>query len=124
MSIRVKIINNTIPSPNSISCDPSPSNTIYEFNRIVERGQKIFIPFNWSIINYEIVNEKPIILELLLNNNTLNNLSINGERFRIIFELWVFNEDSNDFEFAWINEDLSNQCAWNQIWFNLSQTTQ
>ena len=40
-----------------------------------------------------------------------------GYNFRIILELWFYDEGLNEFQFGWgYGDEL--RCAWNQIWFN------
>ena len=120
-SIRVKLANDTVPDPNSVSCNPSSSPVIYEFNRFLEKDSEIYIPFEWTLLNYNVMNNKIELTNIMINDIVLNNTSISGIKFRFIFELWVFNENYDRFEFAWINEDLVKNCAWNQIWFIISQ---
>lgn len=41
--------------------------------------------------------------------------------FRIVLELWIFNESLKEFQFSWSYGDDS-LCVWNQIWFNTTLT--
>lgn len=122
LAIYVKLINETMNQPNTISCSPSSSPILYSKELIVLKDQEMLLPFNWSLIDYEITDESIILLDLIINGELLSDLNVNGNRFRMIFELWVFNENTSEFTFNWYDEDNVNHCSWNQIWFNVKKT--
>jgi hypothetical protein len=122
LAIYVKLLNETMNPPNTIACSPSSSPILYSKELIVLKDQEMLLPFNWSLIEYEITDESIIINDLLINDELMSGLNINGNRFRIIFELWVFNENTSEFTFNWYDADNVNHCSWNQIWFYVRET--
>ena len=114
LSIYVKLLNETSKAPNTIDSSPSISPIIYSRELIVLNGQEILLPFNWSLLKYEIEGEDIILNDLIINNDLISDLDIKGNRFRLIFELWVFDENNKEFKFNWYNENNINHCSWNQ----------
>jgi len=122
LSIYVKLLNESSKGPNTIDCSPSTYPIVYSKELIVLNDQEVLIPFSWSLSKYEITDEDLTLTELIINNVIISDLDITGDRFRLIFELWVFDENNNEFTFNWYDEDKMNHCSWNQIWFNITQT--
>lgn len=117
--LRLKLLNSINEAPQSDLCIPSPASTIYEIKQILEKNQTILLPLSWSIKNMEEELGSINIQTLNINKEDINvNVSeTNGNRFRIIIELWVYNEGSEQLEFGW-EGDEGKRCAWIQIWFN------
>jgi len=118
VSVMVKILDESMTGPISESYDPSPAKAVYEVREILDEAGEWVHPFDWSIIESE-------------ENETL--LTINshefkpffdiseGTRHRLVFELWTFDEETNEFIFGWIADDLERDCVWNQVWFNIHE---
>jgi hypothetical protein len=47
--------------------------------------------------------------------------TVSGSQFRFVFELWFFDESSNDLAFSWQSMGVQH-AVWTQIWFNATQT--
>ena len=120
-AIYVKLINETMNPPNTIVCSPSSSPILFSKELIVLKDQELLLPFNWSLMDYETTDEGIILFDILINDELMSDLNINGNRFRIIFELWVFNENTSEFTFNWYDADNVNHCSWNQIWFYVKE---
>lgn len=117
--IKVKVLNKTQPSPNSTLCLPSPIRTAVEFPITLEGNETLIYSFFWQISNVEYFDDNVVITELTANNLTipLNTSSINGNNFRLIFELWVFDASVDGYTF--IQKGFTDRCVWNQMWFNV-----
>lgn len=120
ISVKVKLINSTISSPNSTECAYSPAPVIYEVKRIISHNETWLHNFIWSIKEANDDGDFFEIHLLEINNiiHTVKAQAHGGNNFRFIFELWVYDENYNDFKFKWENEDKFN-CIWNHIWFNV-----
>jgi len=123
VSIRVKILNSTIMTPNSTSCTPSEAPTTHEIRRILLENQTWSYPFNWILQNVTKFDNSTTINSLLINGERLqsNIRARNGYNFRLVFELWVYDPSSDDLVFGW-KSGQEPSCAWNQIWFNVTST--
>ena len=125
INIRVKLANQTLASPNDTSVSPSPAPIVAEFKRFIQSNETWEIPFIWQILNFTTTQGYSRILRIQIGNVTYSLQdsptcsSISSCSFRFIFELWTWNLDSGDFQFAWWNGDQQ-QIAWLQLWFNLT----
>jgi hypothetical protein len=119
VSIRFKLLNSTMSAPNSTSCLPGSGPIFYEVRRVLTANETLLQPLGWSIVDVGRVGDSVMIEGLSVNGDYIKTDSIaeNGSNFRIILELWVYNEGLNEFQFGWSYGDEL-RCAWNQIWFN------
>jgi hypothetical protein len=118
--LKVKLNNSTMDAPNSTINKPSSAPVIYEIPYFIEKNETQIIPFSWEIVEVnQMVNRKDI-LKIEINDVSLdlNSLNMNGNNFRFIIELWVFDKDLNDFIFGW-RDDGRISSSWIQIWFNI-----
>jgi len=71
-------------------------------------------------VSYIEKNKSPgdsVILSVFRNGNVTDVKATFEYNFRLIFELWVFDQKSGKFVFGWTSgQEL--RCAWNQVWFN------
>ncbi len=120
VEVRVKLINTTHLFPDSQKCLSSSAKSLFEFRRILLNGEEQNLPFFWQIIETKDEGDKTVITQLEINNMTidLDVGSLLGKDLYMVFELWVYNENSGNFEFAW-NSNQVDYCAWNEIWFNV-----
>ena len=124
LSIRVKVGNQTINPPNETTASPSPAPPVTDFAKFILDNDTWEIPFVWSILNITQSGAARRILTLQINNETYNISSwsaTNGLNFRLIFELWTWQTDSNAFEYGWRTAG-EHRAAWLQLWFNLAST--
>jgi uncharacterized membrane protein len=120
IAIRVKILNSTDIAPNDNEHAPSPINHIYEIKKVIKSNETLTFPLTWRIDAIERDDRYVIIKKININNNDIeiNTRSIDGNNFRIVLELWVYNPENNTFEFAWRANNNINS-VWNQLWFNV-----
>ncbi len=125
VEIRLKLGNETTAPRNDTSNTPSSAPELIAFDRFLMDNETWEFPFVWSITNATATSGSTRILTASINNETyvISNWSAtNGYNFRIILELWVWQTNTNVFEFGWTNNG-EKQTAWLQIWFNMTNPT-
>jgi len=118
ISILIKVLNSTMPAPDDLRDEPSPIPPIWEIRLILDENETKIVPFFWYIKDVEIQENMTIIKELVINDNPVS-LNIYGEnttRFRLIFELWILNEETGKYEYGWDSKGV-HYCVWNGMWF-------
>lgn len=119
VAVRVKLLNSKILAPNSTSRNPSPAPVVYEVRRVLLDNETWLYPFSWSVEEIEVIGDL-LQIDLLSVNGDLFQTSVfteDGNNFRMVLELWVYDEGLNEFRFGWSSGNEL-RCAWNQIWFN------
>lgn len=122
VSIRAKISNETIKPPNDQQTVAAAAPVITDFARVLDDNETYEISFVWSISNATQSGKTMHILALQIDNETytISDWSAsNGYNFRLIFELWTWQTDSNAFEYGW-NTAGDRHAAWLQLWFNMT----
>jgi hypothetical protein len=122
VSIRVKTSNQTIPPPDDQLGLESPAPTVTDFAQFLQDNETWEVPFVWSISNATSSSGATRILTVEINNQSYPATSwsaSNGYNFRIIFELWTWQTDSNTFEYGWVTQE-THSTAWLQVWFNMT----
>ena len=120
-SIRVKLLNSTMKPPNTTTLTPSPAPVLMEFRQVLLKNETRLQRFDLEMIQVTRENDIVRIEALKINGDTFQTdvASEGSNSFRFVFELWTYDERSNDFIFSWIS-DGDKRCAWNQIWFNIT----
>ena len=97
--LKIKLLNSSALSPNSTTCNPSPSHVIYEVRHVLMSNTTWLFPFNWSIENVKVVNDYTQIENLMINGSPINTQIIaeRNQIFRFVFELWVYDYNFQDF---------------------------
>lgn len=123
VAVRVKLLNSTIIAPNSTSCSPSPAPVVYEVRRVLMDNETWLHPFSWSILSVEQVGEFVDVRSLFVNGGTVDThvVALHGFNYRLVLELWVYDEGLKDFRFGW-SCGKESHCAWNQLWFNATSS--
>ena len=122
VSIRVKIGNQTIRPPDDQLALESPAPTVTEFRRFVQDNETFETPLVWIIPDAVSVANSTHIVALQINNETYqiqDCSATNGHNFRLIFELWTWQTETNAFEFGWTASG-EHRVAWLQVWFNMT----
>jgi hypothetical protein len=124
VAVRVKLLNSTMTAPNSTAYVPSPAPTVYEIKNVLSNNETWLCPFSWSIEEVGRFEDFVGVNRLSVNGDLIETdvFSEDGLDFRFVFELWVFDENSDDFRFGWSYSDES-RCVWNQLWFNATQVS-
>lgn len=121
VSLRVKISNET-PTTIDDQQAESPAPVVTQFIRFLADKETWELPFVWSISNATSTVGNTNILALQINNETYQTQKWSawkGHNFRIIFELWTWQTDSNAFRFGWVTNG-ERHVARLQVWFNMT----
>ena len=120
VAVMVKLLNSTMLAPNSTTFTPSPAPVVYEVRRVLLNNETLMFPFSWTVLNVEQIGDFLDVRSLSVNGEAIDTYSValHGLNYRVVLELWVYDEDLGDFRFGWVYGDEM-RCAWNQIWFNL-----
>jgi len=117
--VKVKLGNaHTIP-PNETTGTPADAPVIYEFRSFLSDNETWEFPFFWEISDYR-VEDNNVYISLVINNKSVGFAEIGaeeGRNFRMIFELWIYNQENGDFSFGWYAGGEKRIC-WLQMWFN------
>ena len=119
--IRVRFADSKHPLPNSSACVSSPAPVIFEFQRVLSDNETLIIPFEWSLVDIDEVGDTYNITKIKINDHMIpiDYEVVNDEVFKMIFEIWVFEESMHEFNFEWFNMGET-RCAWNHIQFKIS----
>ena len=121
VAVRVKLLNSTMLAPNSTSCTPSAAPVVYETRRVLLDNETLLYPLDWGLLEVGGEGDLVSIEGLMINGGSLQTgvEAVHGYNFRVVLELWVYEEASEDLTFGWASGEES-RCAWNQIWFNVT----
>jgi hypothetical protein len=106
VSIRVKLLNSTMLAPDDRSHEPSPYPVLVEVPVSLGVDETTLVPFVWEISEADFLNDSVIVNGLLINNVPVdvNASALVGSRFRLVFELWVYNQSLSDYRFFWTSK--------------------
>jgi len=121
VAIRVKLLNSSMLAPNSSLCNPTVAPVVYEVRQVIMNNQTLLLAFYWSIIKVEQIDDFLDVQFVSVNGDSIYThvVAPYGFNYRVVFELWVYDEAVGDFRFGWGNDDEA-RCVWNQIWFNVT----
>lgn len=116
--IKIKILDTSTELPNSTSCTPSQSPTAYELRRIISISETWITPLSFRILNFDTKDEDHEIKKIMFDENIISyNVTINNNLDpRLLFELWIYDSEIDDFSFSWMGL-TEEKCAWNQLIF-------
>ena len=124
ITIRVKLGNQTIRTPDDLQAQPSPAALVTEFSRFIQDNETWEIPFFWQIVNADTLRGSTRILEMQINNETYQVpglTALDGHNFRVILELWTWETQSETLQFGWSSGN-ERRVAWVQVWFNMTSS--
>jgi uncharacterized membrane protein len=125
VEIRVKLANETISPPDDVNYAPSSARELMSFNQFLLDNGTWQFPFIWSITNASTISGSTRILTIRINNQTYQTSdwsANNGYNFRLIFELWTWQAESNAFVFDF-GSNGGHRTAWLEVWFNATNPT-
>ncbi len=120
VQIVVRMGNLTTPSPNATTplTGYAPLLSLQQF---VGDGETTKIPFTWNLqVVNESANNSTVFLAMLVNGQAVSSepiFALHGQNFRLIFELWTFNSETNGFLYGYGSSSSRTGC-WLQVWFN------
>jgi hypothetical protein len=123
--IRIKFANSTFMTPDDATQTPSPAPILVEFGRVLMKNETWETFFIWVIKEIDVKTDViyPTLFEVNgveIRNSSVSRVStLRGRNFRIIFELWTFDKETNNLVFGWRDRG-ERKTAWLQMWFNLT----
>lgn len=104
--VKVKLVNSTIDLPNDLDNQPCPFDSIAEFPFSISTNASLVVPFSWIIVEAISQKNSTIIKQLIVNDQIVevNVSDFSNSFFRMVFELWVYNESLQEYEFGWESE--------------------
>jgi len=130
VKVAFKILNQTMVGPDQLNNTPSARESFYETTRLLVTNETWIFPVSWSVLNAtQIQNATSLqstsIHSLIFNGQALTDNveteALYGYNYRIVIELWVYDDASGNFSYVWTAND-GPRSAWNQIWFNMTRT--
>jgi len=125
VSIKVKLLNSTMQAPNDQEHESSPILCFIEFPVTLSVNETKLILFSWSILEADFHGSFIIVKRLIVNNQTIEvdppTLS-DDNRFRVVFELWVYDESIEQYRFEW-DSGKGFYSVSLYIWFKLATPT-
>ncbi len=122
--VEFKILNFTMEGPDQLNGLPSQRDPFYDETHLLLSNQTWILPVAWSVDNATKGGKVITIHSLTFNNelvtDSLETSSLYGYDFRIVIELWVYDDASGVFSFQWIGNG-EERVAWNQLWFNMTR---
>lgn len=127
VQLRFKILNLTMQGPNQLNETPSQRDEFFEETQLLLSNETWTLPVTWAVYNATRNHNSTVINSLTFNGEiTSYNVEISalyGIDFRIVIELWVYDDTTGSFLFHWTGADNVNHVTWNQLWFNMSRTS-
>jgi hypothetical protein len=90
--------------------------------RVLQDNETWETPFVWTITDAVSAGNSTRLLTLQFDNETYtlqDSTGTGGRNFRLIFELWTLQVDSDTFQFGWTASG-EHRVAWLQVWFNMT----
>ena len=103
--IRVKLVNSTMDIPDDQKHLPSSQTYLMELPLALSIDETTLLPFSWSILEATSEENSTNLQRIIINGQTIEvNVSDSLNSFRLIFELWVYNSSSQEYQFGWESE--------------------
>jgi hypothetical protein len=122
VNVVFRLLNESMLGPNQLNMTPGERPPFYESMRLLLPNETWTLPIVWSVSNATASGQAITIQSIQINGDVLSEnvgtTAAGGHNFRIVIELWVFNETTGTFAFQWTANDEA-RVAWNQIWFNM-----
>jgi hypothetical protein len=119
-----KMLNSTMGGPDQLRNSPSERSSFYEETRLLLSNETWTLPITWSVLNATGNVNATAIHSVRLNNEVLTRNveteAAHGYNFRVVIELWVYDEVVQNFSFVWESGETE-RSAWNQLWFNMTR---
>ena len=120
-----RLLNASMAGPNQLNETPSERDPFYESSRLMLSNETWTLPIAWSISDATKSGSAITIRSIQMNDEILSQdvevTAIGGYNFRMVIELWVFDETTGAFVFQW-TANGEPRVAWNQVWFNVTGT--
>jgi uncharacterized membrane protein len=118
--VYVKFRNQTESMPNSTAGTPSSLPALYEYRVFIQDGETWEAPLTFSFGQVSFFENRSLVESLAVNDVTFGvdklaswDLNGTGYYFQLFFELWIYNTESNAFQFH-------NRAVW--LWLNATRS--
>lgn len=120
VSIRVKILNSTMQAPDDRGHEPSQEPYFLEIPVSLSVDETVLVPYSWSVLDAGNQNGT-VIKGLIVNGESVevDVKSVSDGVFRIVFELWVHDQESDEIIFGWYSKGEFYSASI-YIWFGLN----
>jgi hypothetical protein len=122
VAVKIKLLNSTQLSPDDMTNSPSPERELVEYRQALSPYSHWQKPLNWTVLSMTKVDNDTTINKMKINDQIIDNLDIHaveGKDFRIVIELWKYENDTGDFAFSWHDNSGEIRSVWNQVWFHV-----
>ena len=125
VKVEFKLLNLTMQGPDQVNGIPSQRDAFFDETQLLLSNETWTLPVVWSVgTTASMSGNTTEIHSLVFNNDTLTNNvetpALSGFNYRIVIELWVYNDATGAFAFQW-TANGNQQVAWNEIWFNMTR---
>jgi uncharacterized membrane protein len=118
-AVYVKFRNQTEPLPNSTAGTPSSLPVLYEYRVFVQDGEIWEMPLTFSFRQVSFFENQSFVEDLTINDVTFSvdklafwDFNNTGFYYQLFLELWIYNMESNAFQFH-------NRAVW--LWLNMTR---
>lgn len=121
ITVMVKLLNSTVFEPNDAYRTSSPVPSFLNISLRLLSDETRILPFYFAINEAIQVNGSVKVTWIRVNNSSfpVAASALNGQPFRMVFELWSFDEGSKGYVYSWVPVKDSKP-VWNRILFNVS----
>jgi uncharacterized membrane protein len=119
--VRVKLLNSTMTAPDDRAHEPSPYTVSFEVPVSLAVDETTLVPFVWKVSEANYLNGSMVIKGLLINDVpvAVNASSLVGSRFKLVFELWVYDQSLGNYRFFWASKgELYSASIY--LWFSVT----
>ena len=101
ISVRVKLLNSTMAQPIDSKNTPSPFSFFLDIPSSLSINETALLPFTWGVSEVTSQDGATIIRQLTVNNQIIDVNVSSKDYFSIVFELWVYDQASQNYLFGW-----------------------
>lgn len=101
--VKVKLLNSEMEVPNDQEHEPSPYTPFIELPFSLLNNDTLLVPFSWSITETILQDASILLKQLKVNDQSIevDVSTFSYSFFRMVFELWVYDPVSQQYEFGW-----------------------
>jgi len=104
--IKVRLLNSTMKAPDDRLHEPSPYPSFVELPVSLSIDETVLIPFSFSVL--DAVYDNGTVIKAVIVNGDFIDVDVKDnstDGFRVVFEIWVYDESMNQYSFGWYSKD-------------------
>lgn len=104
--IKVRLLNSTMEAPDDRKHEPSPYPSVVEFPVSLSIDETVLVPFSFNVL--DAVYDNGTIIKAVIVNGDFIDVGVKDNStagFRVVFEIWVYDESMNQYSFGWYSKD-------------------